>query len=120
MRPTLHYSRYPSRIDNTIALALQCLVLIYTHHESAVVANRMTGTKCTGMCDEPPASMSLDGAWDFETDATRVGTAERWFDRSAHPLGPHMRSVTSPGAWQAQYVGNETELMTNQYVGVGW
>ena len=63
-------------------------------------------------------SISLDGSWEFEADPDNVGAAERWFSTAARPKLE--RAIKSPGAWQAQGVGNETALETHQYEGVGW
>mmetsp|Transcript_104058 Transcript_104058/g.190592 ORF Transcript_104058/g.190592 Transcript_104058/m.190592 type:complete len:1211 (-) Transcript_104058:50-3682(-) len=62
--------------------------------------------------------VDLDGQWDFRVDPADVGEKERWFDASATPsLGG---TITSPGVWVAQGVGNATDLMTHQYNGVSW
>jgi beta-galactosidase/beta-glucuronidase len=68
---------------------------------------------------ERQADVDLDAApWEFETDPRDVGVVEQWFSSKAKPALE--RTLTSPGAWQAQGVGNETALMHNQYAGVGW
>eukprot|EP01050_Picozoa_sp_SAG11_P014749 SAG11_NODE_1848_length_4170_cov_1.679931_2_plen_421_part_00 len=56
--------------------------------------------------------------WEFQTDPDDVGVAERWFSTQARPTLE--RTIRSPGAWQAQGVGNETALEFHQYEGVGW
>ena len=63
--------------------------------------------------------MDLDTTpWEFEADPLEVGVAERWHSTESRPQ--LARTITSPGAWQAQGVGNETDLMVHQYDGVGW
>lgn len=56
--------------------------------------------------------------WEFEADPLDVGAAERWYDPSAKPTLE--RSIATPGAWEAQGVGNATALMHHQLQGVGW
>ena len=56
--------------------------------------------------------------WEFEADPQDVGVAERWFSAEAKPTLD--RTLTSPGAWQAQGVGNETALEFHQFEGIGW
>lgn len=48
----------------------------------------------------------------------QVGQSERWFDPRAKPR--LARTITTPGAWEAQGVGNETALMPHQLQGIGW
>jgi hypothetical protein len=58
--------------------------------------------------------------WDFSADPLGIGEQERWFDRQ---FKPHLeRTITSPGAWQAQGVGNASTdgFMTHQFQGIGW
>eukprot|EP00930_Biecheleria_cincta_P055750 TRINITY_DN42028_c0_g1_i1.p1 TRINITY_DN42028_c0_g1~~TRINITY_DN42028_c0_g1_i1.p1 ORF type:complete len:1228 (-),score=168.92 TRINITY_DN42028_c0_g1_i1:157-3840(-) len=62
--------------------------------------------------------VDMDGEWEFRVDPLDVGEKERWFDKASVPdLGGNL---TSPGAWQAQGVGNATVTLNHQYVGVGW
>ena len=56
--------------------------------------------------------------WDFEADPLGVGVAENWASVQHRPK--LQRTLTSPGAWEAQGVGNETALEHHQYQGVGW
>ena len=56
--------------------------------------------------------------WDFEADPLGVGVTEKWFSPQAKPKLE--RTIITPGAWQAQGVGNETTLEHHQYQGVGW
>ena len=66
-----------------------------------------------------PGVIDLDATpWEFAADPADVGVAERWYDSSARPRLE--RTVTTPGAWEAQGVGNATALMTHQLQGVGW
>ena len=66
-----------------------------------------------------PAEMDLDlTPWEFEADPGGVGVAEQWFSVTAKPT--LSRTIRTPGAWQAQGVGNETALETHQFIGVGW
>ena len=67
-------------------------------------------------CSQP---VDLDAApWEFEADPLGIGVAEQWYSAQARP---HLaRTITSPGAWQAQGVGNGTQLMHHQFEGVGW
>ena len=65
------------------------------------------------------ASIDLDSTpWEFEADPMGVGAQERWFDPRAKPR--LARTITTPGAWEAQGVGNATALMPHQLLGVGW
>ena len=58
-------------------------------------------------------TIELDSTpWDFEVDPQNVGVAESWFSDTAKPTLE--RTIVSPGAWQAQGVGNETQLMFHQ------
>ena len=69
--------------------------------------------------DDPDAAIDLDAtAWEFEADPLNVGMSERWWDPAAKPKLE--RTIRTPGAWQAQGVGNETALMRHQFMGVGW
>jgi len=69
--------------------------------------------------DDPDAVIDLDAtAWEFEADPLNLGMSERWWDPDVK--AKLERTIRTPGAWQAQGVGNETALMKNQYMGVGW
>ena len=69
--------------------------------------------------DDPSATIDLDAtAWEFEADPLNVGISERWWDPDVKT--ELERTIRTPGAWQAQGIGNETALMTHQYMGVGW
>ena len=70
-------------------------------------------------CGQPPAEINLDTTpWEFEADPLSVGVAERWFSVTAKPT--LSSTIRTPGAWQAQGVGNETALETHQFMGIGW
>ena len=65
------------------------------------------------------SEIDLDATpWDFSCDPTNVGEADRWYSVAAQPT--FSGSIRTPGAWQAQGIGNETALETRQYIGVGW
>ena len=58
-------------------------------------------------------ALDLDASpWEFEADPSDVGVGEQWFSAKARPTLE--RTITSPGAWQAQGVGNETALEFHQ------
>lgn len=74
------------------------------------------------------ARISLDGVWDFATDAGDVGEAEKWF-LPARPLpkGPrpgHARGangkIVVPGCWDAQGYGKPRKEVRHNFVGKGW
>ena len=66
-----------------------------------------------------PSFFDLDAApWEFEADPGEVGAQERWYDAGAKPRLE--RTIATPGAWEAQGVGNTTALMHHQLLGVGW
>lgn len=60
--------------------------------------------------------LSLDGAWQFQTDPHRVGDAQGWANGSAAFSG----TLQVPGVWQAQGVGKPSGFLRNDYVGLGW
>ena len=61
----------------------------------------------------PQQALDLDATpWEFEADPSDVGVAEQWYSAKARPTLE--RTITSPGAWQAQGVGNETALEFHQ------
>jgi hypothetical protein len=51
-----------------------------------------------------------------QADPNDHGEAEQWFNPSA----TFARTAATPGAWQAQGVGNATLLMEHQFTGIGW
>ena len=70
-------------------------------------------------CSHAGPSFDLDAApWEFEADPLDVGAQERWYDAGAKPKLE--RTIATPGAWEAQGVGNATALMHHQLLGVGW
>src|SRR3954462_9515217 len=61
-------------------------------------------------------SMSLDGRWEFRFAPDDRGTSERWFaDGTAFD-----RVLDVPGCWDAQGVGEPTDKMRHNAIGVGW
>ena len=84
-----------------------------------VAAATVTAAATTPTTTSATSMFDLDSTpWDFEADPLDVGVAQKWFSTQARPQ--LARNLTSPGAWQAQGVGNETELEFHQYEGVGW
>lgn len=69
--------------------------------------------------DRAASAIDLDATpWQFAPDPLGVGVSERWYDTTAR--AELERTIITPGAWEAQGVGNATELMHSQYLGVGW
>ena len=60
--------------------------------------------------------IDLDGEWEFRIDPKDVGQQERWFDASV----PFEDKIVVPGAWDAQGIGEETDKITNSYIGKAW
>ena len=58
----------------------------------------------------------LSGAWEFRTDPTEVGEKENWFATGAR----FDRTITVPGAWNAQGVGDQTKALYSGYSGAAW
>ena len=74
-------------------------------------------------------TLNLDGAWDFATDPSGVGEAQKWF--SPEVTLPKAISLQVPSCWEAQGVGgpgNSTTVtpersirpLRGSYVGTGW
>ena len=62
------------------------------------------------------ARIDLDGAWDFRLDPRDQGEAGGW-----HSAGvPFPRTLTVPGAWQAQGIGEPKGPLRHDYSGVAW
>src|SRR5215213_1506664 len=66
---------------------------------------------------EPPMQISLDGRWEFRFAPDERGTAEKW---SAPGAGGFDRTLDVPGCWDAQGVGEPTDKMRHNAIGVGW
>ncbi len=62
------------------------------------------------------ASVSLDGEWEFRFAPDDRGASERWFA----PDVTYEREITVPGCWDAQGVGEPTDKMWHNAIGVGW
>ena len=61
-------------------------------------------------------SISLDGRWEFRFAPDDRGTAEQWFV----PDVAYEQEITVPGCWDAQGVGEPTDKMWHNAIGVGW
>lgn len=60
--------------------------------------------------------MDLNGPWQFRTDPANQGERDSW-----HSAGPTFdRTITVPGAWQAQGVGEPRGFMRHDYAGPAW
>ncbi len=63
-----------------------------------------------------PASLGLDGPWEFRFAPDDRGLTEQWFAGAA----PFERQLQVPGCWDAQGVGAPTAKMRHNAIGVGW
>lgn len=61
-------------------------------------------------------SRSLDGRWEFRFAPDDRGTAQQWFTTNV----AYERFIQVPGCWDAQGVGEPTEKMRHNAIGVGW
>ncbi|HEX4029744.1 MAG TPA: hypothetical protein VHX20_05230 [Terracidiphilus sp.] len=58
----------------------------------------------------------LDGQWSFRLDPQNVGLNKRWFEEpKSFP-----KTITVPGAWQAQGYGERAGILRHQYAGAAW
>ena len=79
----------------------------------AYLALRVTTAALLATAAAQQLALDLDASpWEFEVDPSDVGVGEQWFSAKARPTLE--RTITSPGAWQAQGVGNETALEFHQ------
>jgi len=73
--------------------------------------------------------LSLDGIWDFATDPSSTGEAQKWFSPEVIP--PNIIPIRVPGCWEAQGVGgpgNSTSVtpersiraLRGSYTGTAW
>ncbi len=76
----------------------------------------LLGLLATGVWAQRPDAVGLDGRWAFRFAADDRGTAEGWFE----PGCDFDRELTVPGCWDAQGVGEPTDKMRHNAVGVGW
>ncbi|MBI5834666.1 MAG: hypothetical protein HZB16_20395 [Armatimonadetes bacterium] len=63
-----------------------------------------------------PDAVALDGAWEFRFAPDDRGSTERWYQ----PGTTFDRRLNVPGCWDAQGVGEPTDKMRHNAVGVGW
>ena len=66
--------------------------------------------------EEGRTVLSLDGAWSFQTDPGDIGEKDGWFRQEEVFRG----EILVPGCWDAQGVGEQTDKVRHNYVGVGW
>jgi hypothetical protein len=68
------------------------------------------------VCAADRARVDLNGTWDFRPDPENQGEAQAW-----HSSGvAFTRTITVPGAWQAQGVGEPKGALRHDYAGAGW
>jgi len=77
----------------------------------------LTAIFISGVCySASRPRIDLNGAWEFRTDPESVGERQEW-----HSAGvPFTRELQVPGAWQAQGVGERSEILRNHYEGPAW
>lgn len=92
-----------------------CLIILFL---ATVSTNAGLGRTTVTPAESGASSYNLDGTWEFEVDPDGVGKEGRWFDVKAKPT--FARTLVSPGPWEPQHIGNETDLMYHQFQGVGW
>ena len=68
------------------------------------------------VCAADRAHVDLDGEWDFRLDPQDEGEAQAWHSGRV----PFTRTITVPGAWQAQGVGEAKGALRHDYAGVAW
>lgn len=61
-------------------------------------------------------NISLDGTWQFQTDPSRKGEAQRWQDAAQ----PFNKQIVVPGCWQASGVGEPNAYLRHDYLGHAW
>lgn len=68
------------------------------------------------LCAAERPRLDLNGTWEFRTDPQEQGETRGW--HSAGVAFP--RTIQVPGAWQAQGVGEPTEMLRHDYAGAAW
>jgi len=61
-------------------------------------------------------SVSLDGSWEFRFAPDDRGIAEHWYSGET----AYDRKLEVPGCWDAQGVGEPTDKMRHNAIGIGW
>lgn len=67
-------------------------------------------------CAQRDASIPLDGTWRFRFCPDDSGLSERWYGT----VEGFDRQISVPGCWDAQGVGEPTDKMRHNAIGVGW
>src|SRR3990170_7775497 len=62
------------------------------------------------------ARVELNGTWDFQVDPQNQGEALAWHSSDV----AFARTITVPGAWQAQGVGEPKGALRHDYPGAAW
>ncbi|MGH9371666.1 MAG: glycoside hydrolase family 2 protein [Vicinamibacterales bacterium] len=68
------------------------------------------------VCAAERARVDLNGTWDFRLDPQNHGEARGWQSSGV----AFERTITVPGAWQAQKVGEPKGALRNDYAGAAW
>jgi hypothetical protein len=68
------------------------------------------------LCAEPRPRIDLNGRWEFRIDPNSVGHQEEWHS----PSVSFDRSIQTPGAWQAQGIGDPGGILRHHYSGPAW
>lgn len=66
--------------------------------------------------DAARAQLDLNGTWEFRLDAANAGLSEKWYASG----GRFPDSITVPGCWQAQGIGEPSGNLRHQYAGTAW
>jgi beta-galactosidase len=86
----------------------------------SVILAALLALAVPAICQAERQRIDLNGSWQFRTDPQNQGERDGWHSAPTTSDRTFDRTLTVPGSWQAQGVGEPRGFMRHDYAGPAW